>query len=397
MSIFSEKFSLSNAQWSVIAICFFCNMLDGMDVLVVSYSAPAIANDWNISPSSLGLVFSSGLVGMTIGAALLAPLADNLGRKPVMMLAAVVMGLFTFFTATVSNTSPLMIYRFLSGLGIGVMLATTATITAENSPSYSRSFWVSFVVAGYPVGAVITGIFAVPIIENSGWEQLFIYAGFISLIALPLIILFLKESEAFIEEQKIESEKGMSLLLSADRRSNTIKLWLALFMCFSSLYYLLSWIPKLTSDAGLPMHLALYAGMVFNFGAVIGVPFQGYISSRFGLTKMVGGILVLTTVFLLTFGFFQGTSFMLVLLFLLGFGVQGGFVGLYAIAANLYPTKIRTTGVGMAVGVGRVGGIIGPMIGGLLLTIGLNMTESFFVFAIPTLIAGILTWQIKLK
>jgi len=116
---------------------------------------------------------------------------------------------------------------------------------------------------------------------------------------------------------------------------------------------------------------------------------------KFGLKKTIGFILILTAFLMAIFGFFVGSDAVLFIFFLLGFGVQGGFVGLYAVAARMYPTQIRSTGVGWAIGMGRVGGIIGPIIGGLLIAIGLNMTESFLVFAAPTLLAGIMTMKIS--
>ena len=134
-------------QVLIILICFLCNMLDGMDVLIISYTAPAIAKAWSISPANLGIVFSSGLVGMTVGAIFLAPLADRFGRKPLMILAAVIMGTCIYLTSYATDVNILMIYRFISGLGIGTMMASTAAITAEYAPASTRDFWVSTVVA----------------------------------------------------------------------------------------------------------------------------------------------------------------------------------------------------------------------------------------------------------
>ena len=392
-----NSFKLDLIQKSVIAICFFCNMLDGMDVLIISYSAPAIAQSFQISPSALGVVFSSGLFGMTIGAALLAPLADRFGRKPMMIFAALLMGLFIYLTASAASVTILMLYRFFSGLGIGIMLATTAALTAEYAPEKTRGFWVSFVITGYPIGAVLTGLSAVRIIEAYGWEELYKYAGIISFVAIPILWVFLRESIAYQKTKDVKKSQNPMVLFDSKLKANTTKLWMALFFCFSTLYYLLSWIPKLATDAGLPVNLALYAGIVFNIGAVVGIITQGFISVRFGLVKTVGIILLITTLFLITFGLFQGSALMLVVLFLLGFTLQSGFVGLYAIAASLYETHIRATGVGWSVGVGRIGGIVGPILGGFLLTFGLNMTKSFMVFAIPLFIAGMLTLKIKMK
>lgn len=387
--------SLNPYQYVVIAICFLCNMLDGMDVLIISYAAPAIAKAWSLSPEALGVIFSSGLIGMSVGAVIIAPYADKLGRKPMMLLAPFIMGISIFLTSYASTINQLMLLRFISGIGIGIMMATTASITAEYSPKASRGFWVSFVVAGYPVGAVITGLVSVSIISNYGWEYLFRVAGITSLIVLPIIAIYLKEPT--IEKTLSEPKKiAVNALFEKTYRPNTIFLWTALFLCFTTLYFLINWIPKLASDAGLSDKLAIYAGTVFNFGAIVGIPIQGWLSTRFGLSKTVGHLLVITSIFLASFGFFKGSDLMIANLFLLGFGVQAGFVGLYAIAASIYHAKIRTTGVGWAVGLGRIGGILGPVLGGILVGYGFGMIESFIAFALPVLVAGILTHRIKM-
>lgn len=387
---------LNRLQWSIIAVCFFCNMLDGMDVLIISFTAPVIATQWKISPEALGLVFSSGLIGMTLGAVALAPFADRYGRKLLMLLAALLMSSSIYLTSWATSLESLMVFRLLSGLGIGIMMATSAALTAEVVPSKTRGFWVSLIVAGYPVGAVLTGLISASFIGKYGWEQLYVLAGGVSLIALPVLYFFLKESAVF-KEVKAEKFVSPSGLFTSNYRNNTLKLWLALFLCFATLYYLISWIPKLASNAGLPLELAIYAGTVFNTGAVFGILVQGYLSTKFGLTKVVGNLLILSMLFLVGFGLLKGSAVLLVILFLLGFGVQGGFVGLYAIAASLYTTQIRATGVGWSIGLGRIGGIIGPVVGGILVAAGFTMVEGFSSFALPIGLAGLLTRLIRLN
>ncbi len=370
-------------------------MLDGMDVLIISYAAPAIAKAWSISPANLGVVFSSGLVGMTIGAIFLAPFADRMGRKPTMLIAGFLMASCIYLTSMAADINMLMIFRFISGLGIGAMMATTAALTAENSPASTRNFWVSTVVAGYPVGAVLSGLVAATVIKTNGWGHLFELAGYATVLSLPLVGLFIQES--FTPANQNEPKPKVQVLVQEPYRLSTFQLWTALFLAFATLYFMLNWIPKLATNAGMSLSAAIYAGTVFNLGAIVGIPIQGYCSSRFGLKKTIGIILLFTAVTMLSFGFFVHTSLALVLFFLMGFGVQGGFVGLYAVAASMYPTYIRTTGVGWAIGAGRIGGIIGPIVGGLLVAWGLDMTQSFWFFAIPSALAGLMTFNISSK
>lgn len=274
-------------------------------------------------------------------------------------------------------------------------MATTAALTAENSPAKTRDFWVSTVVAGYPVGAVLSGLVAASVIKTSGWERMFELAGYATFLSLPLVYFFITES--LVKTEDVSQKPKVQVLLQEPFKLSTLQLWTALFLAFATLYFMLNWIPKLATNAGLSISAAIYAGTVFNLGAIVGIPMQGYCSSRFGLKKTIGTILLFTALVMLAFGFFVGTDYVLVVFFLMGFGVQGGFVGLYAVAARMYPTYIRTTGVGWAIGAGRLGGIIGPILGGLLVAWGLDMTQSFWVFAIPSALAGLMTLRIASK
>jgi benzoate transport len=397
-----------------------------MDVLVVSYCAPMIAEDLNLGPKTLGFVFSSGLIGMAIGAIFLAPFADRFGRKKLILASAFIMGFSVLLTAYSENISQLILMRLVSGLGIGCMLATTATLTSENVLNNSKDFWVSLVISGYPVGAVVSGYVAAAIIPSYGWESMFVLAGLTTLLTIPLIFFFLSESPQFyLKKQpkdalakankilikmnfkpldslpkiglKANNKPLVSRLFSEKYKISTLQLWAALFFAFGCLYFLISWIPKLATDAGLSIELAIYAGTIFNVGAFFGIVLQGYFSSKIGLKKTISFFLLLTFLLMASFKLFVGTDILLLVYFLLGFSLQGGFVGLYAVAARLYPTEFKTTGVGWAIGMGRVGGILAPLIGGLLISIGLSLSANFLIFSIPALFASVLTYYMSSK
>lgn len=411
---------ISGLQYATIFVCFLMNILDGTDVLVISYCAPAIAEAWGTGPEALGIVFSTGLAGMMIGSIFLAPFADQTGRKRMIIVCALIMGGGMYLTAYCQTIYQLGLLRFISGIGIGGMLASTAALTAEYTPDKTKDFWVSFVIAGYPTGAVLSGFVAAEVVPNNGWERMFQIAGLGSLITLPLIWLFLSESIEFylkrqpanalnkinailakmnqptLSELPAAPEKRSAIpirqLLNSEYRLPTLQLWGALFLAFATLYFLTSWIPKLATSTGMSMSLAIYAGTVFNAGAILGVISQGYFSSRSGLKKTICIYMVLNALLLVTFRFFIGTDLLLLIVFgLIGFTLQGGFVGLYAVAARMYPTEFRTMGVGWAIGAGRLGGVIGPAVGGLLVGMGLSMAMNFMIFAIPIFLAGIVT------
>ncbi len=415
---------LSGLRLSSIVICFLMNMLDGMDVMVISYTSASIGAAWHVAAPQFGVVFSAGLLGMAIGGMSLAPIADRIGRRAMILICAALMGTTIIGTAFAQSVSQLIVFRLISGIGIGGMLASTATLTAEYAPTRTKDFWVSFVMSGYPVGAVLSGLATAKLIELSGWQAVFLGAGGLTLLTLPLVWTVLVESldfllkaqpkHALVHANQILARLNQPLLtdlptlsvirqptasvgelLANDRRGPTIWLWTGLFMAFATLYFLTSWIPKLATNAGLSVQLAIYAGTVFNLGAFGGIVSQGYLSGRFGLRRTISGFLFGTAVLLFGFGWATGSAWVLVLIGCIGFGIQGGFVGLYSVAARLYPTQIRATGVGWAIGLGRAGGVVGPLVGGLLIGAGFTMASSFIVFAVPLLIAGMATLLIS--
>ena len=313
------------------------------------------------------------------------------------LICNLIMGLSVLATSWVNSVEVLTFFRVISGIGIGGMLASTATLTAENAPVRMKDFWVSFVMSGYPIGAVISGLIAANIIPDYGWKMMFQVAGITTFITLPIVFLFLKESSEFLNKSVLKKSPAVGELLIDKYKKSTLMLWISIFMAFASLYFLTTWIPKLASVTGLSAELAIYAGAVFNLGAFCGIISQGYFSEKFGLQKTIFSYLILTALLMLIFGFFKGSMLVLILFGLIGFGIQGGFVGMYSLAARLYPTEIRATGVGWAVGAGRIGAIFGPILGGFLIGAGFSMTTNFIIFAIPTLIGGITTLYISMK
>jgi len=408
-------------QLTTVSICFLMNMLDGTNVMIISYAAPVIAKEYLISPQLMGLIFSAGLLGMAIGAMFLAPFADKIGRYALVLISVVLMGITIFLTAYSRSAFHLIFFRIFSGLGIGAMLASTATLASEYAPPKFKSLWVSLVMGGYPIGAVLSGLAVASLLPVYGWRLVFEFAGIITLITIPLIIFFLGESLDFLLKtqpvnalRKInglmakmhlpflselpvlsvsdKKRNSVSSLLVSELKWATIKLWLGIFMCFSTLYFLTSWIPKLAAITGMSVALAIYAGTIFNLGAFAGIVSQGFLSAKFGLKVTITWFLFVTALLMISFGFFTTSAGILIMIGLIGFGIQGGFVGLYSFAAELYPTKIRATGVGWAIGLGRAGAIIGPIAGGTLITTGMHMSATFIVFSVPLLLGAVATW-----
>jgi benzoate transport len=415
---------ITTLQIGVIAVCTIMNMLDGMDVMVISYAAPSLSEAWGIAPSTLGVVFSMALVGMAVGAAFLAPWADTIGRRNIIIVCIVVMGGGVLLTSVVQTVFQLAVTRFISGLGIGAMLASTVTLASEYAPERQKKFVVGIVLAGYPVGATLSGLAAAQIIPAFGWRSMFVTAGIATVITLPLAWfvcaeswdwLLKKQPKAALEKlndilrrmghppadslpdksEEAQQRPGVGLLFVHGRGDGTVKLWIAFFTGFATLYFLTTWIPNLARSTGLSIELAIYAGTVFNLGAIFGNVSLGYISQIIGLKKAILIFYGLTAALMAVFGYLSGDAIILITFGLIGFGVQGGLIGLWTTGAVIYPTEIRNTGLGWAAGAGRTGAIVSPTIGGILVGAGLTMAASFIVFIFPLVIATTSIWLMK--
>jgi len=420
-----DDHSMSAMQVLVVMICFILNMLDGMDVVLMSYAAPVLAEDWSVPAAALGAVFSAALVGMTIGCFAIAPYADVIGRRKMIMLAVFVISTGMLIAGLCQSVIQLAAARVYTGLGVGAILASMAAMTSEFSSDKRRNLCVAFLQAGYPLGAVLTGFASAWIMPDHGWRPMFIGAAVITGLMLPMVYLFLPESLEFLAKKQPRGALGdlnktlarmgaghiqnlppqpddahartsVKALFQGPRGFSTIMLWTGVFFGFFTLYFVISWIPKIAVDAGLPLDKGIYAGTAYNIGSFVGSIFLGWISVRFGLQRMIFVFFLIAALMLIIFGSVSmGVFFILLSAFIIGISLNGGFNGFWPTAARLYPTEIRATGVGWAVGAGRAGAVMGPLVGGYLLGSGAGLAVTFVVFAIPLVLAGIAALMIR--
>ncbi len=435
---------LAPAMILVVAIAFMLSLLDGFDVIAISVAATALSEDWGISRGQLGPIFSAALVGMTIGAALLAPLADRFGRRVVLFCATASIGAAMIVTGLIPGGMPdvsigswtisssilfLIGIRFLAGLGVGIIFANAATIASEAVPERHRNFAVLLAIMGYPFGAMIVGPVANAIISVQGWEMVFIYGGSASIVMSVVIWFFLPESVDFLAAKAGRSKKELAQInailrrfnrepvdvlperlqtdsikaatvrsiLSREFRVDTLSLWTIYFMGFLCLYFLLTWIPTLFVDAGYTRGQGVLALTYNNAGGVLGILVIGMWAKKIKLAKPIavffaGGAISLALIWLLEIKDAQALN---VMIFTNGFLLQGAFAGLYALAARYYPTTVRATGIGWGAGLGRVGAIISPLIAGILAANGWGMYSLFILFAVPLIVASMMVLRFK--
>jgi len=417
-----------SASWtplsiSVVSLCFLLNMLDGADMLIISFIAPVLADQWSISPESLGMIFSASLAGMATGCLIIAPQGDRIGRKPLIIGALLVLAVAMIGSGFCSSVTQLVIARFLVGCAVGTVGVTMTTMASEFAPPSHSSFAAGVVQAGWPVGAIITAFVAASLIESLGWDTLLISLGWVSIGLAVMMLFWLPESMQFLlrsgKNNSLEranalrvrlgltvldalpasaGEKHASVpeLFQDGRKSVSILLWTAVSLGYFVLYFAISWIPKLAVDAGLALDQAIYAGATYNLGAAIGTALVAWLSIRLHLPRVVATFFLLAAVALLVYGNLRFPVVVtLAMAGCVGLFVQGAFNGFWPMAASLYPSRIRSTGVGWALGVGRIGAVLGPIVGGVLIGAGVSTEMIFSFYALPAVLAALTVISIR--
>lgn len=414
-------------MWLVVLLGFLLNLADGIDVVAMSVTAPSVAVSWGLERAALGPLFSAALFGMAIGAAGLAPLSDQLGRRALLVAAMFLVGLSMLAVSWIERTGSVAIFaslRFVSGLGIGVIFGSAPALAAEFMPSRYRSLAVSLVVMGYPVGAVLAGPVANSVIPDYGWTAVFTAGGALTLLIGLITWALLPESPEFLAGRPgnrpergamvngmltrlgREPVVGLSIdvtrpnappvaqILIPERRARTLVLWAIYFMGFLTMYFMLSWIPTLFVDSGYTRAQGIEALTGFNLGAIPGILMLAFLTTRLPLAPLLSLFFLSAGAVLTYVGIIETSALgsLMTLMFLAGMFLHGGFTCLYALAAQVYPSDVRAAGVGWAAGLGRTGAIVSPLIAAAMISSGWGMYSLFLSFALPLIAGGLLLW-----
>jgi len=398
-----------------IFLCLLINMVDGFDITLMAVTAQHIATDLQITQDKLGIVFSSALAGMVCGATLLTIASDLLGRRVIINVSLALISISVLATYFVENYHQLLLLRFISGIAGGALLACQAALVSECSPDKFKALAVCIVTAGYPLGAMCTGIIAQEVIELYSWRLMFLVGAGFSFVLAILAFFFLPESKAFIidstehkgdkilpcsdissldKSQRVDT--GVKALFNQKYKGVSVLLWLTFFLCFCTIYFLMSWMPKLLTNAGFDSVVGQQAFSFFNLGGVVGTLWIGFLAIKRSLIMLIIQFLSLAVAAMFAFSFLSyDASHINSLVFCIGVFIQGGFVGMYALSSKSYPTHIRATGIGWAIGVGRLGAVFGPALAGFLVVRGMTLSQSYLVFALPVVISVFLLFQYK--
>lgn len=414
--------SMNYYQWFVISICVLLNVIDGFDVLVMAFTAASVSAEWGLNGAQLGALLSSGLFGMGAGSIFLAPLADKIGRRPLILLCLLICGSSMITASFVENAAQLGIMRFITGLGIGGILASSNVIASEYASLRWRSLAVSLQSMGYAIGATIGGLIAIALISQFGWRSVFLAGGLATMFMCIVAFFTLPESIDYLLVKQPKNaltrintlckriglrsldqlpqivnhhqpKIGIAKLFTGGLSLQTLCLWLSFFFVMFGFYFVMSWTPKILSANGMSTEQGVTAGVLISAGGIIGAALIGLISSRIRVFYVQAAFLALTAGLILMFvNSTDALTLAFTLSVLLGVLSNGCVAGLYAMSPSIYEADVRATGVGSAIGFGRVGGIISPLVAGAFLDSGISSLTlygyyaSAFVLAILTVL-----------
>ncbi len=405
---------MTRMQIVAVALCVVINMLDGFDALAIAFTAATISSEFGLQPGALGAVFSAGAVGMAIGAFTLAPMGDYIGRRKMILGGLTLIGLGMAFTATVSTLTPLIVLRFITGLGIGAMLASLNTLVAEYSSNKRKNLCISLLHMGYALGGGVGGMVAALLIGQYGWQSVYLFGAAMSLVMLPLVYFATPESVEFLiarrpanalgrvnevlDRLRIQTLEalpaarevtrvGIQRMLTPALFTTNLLVWFSFGMLMLQTYFQLNWLPTIVSEYfGYTVEQGIFAGVLSSIGAICGMLLMGVVSAPLGIRRSIGGFSFLTAVFMVAVSLSEASLMLLYALILVMTVFSAGtMAGMYALAARVYPVEVRSSGVGWGIGVGRIGAIIAPLLAGYLLEQGLGGDTLFVLFAIPVL------------
>ncbi len=415
-----QRDRLGAFEISVIAACAAAIFFDGFDAQAIGYVGPSLVKSFGIPPSTLGPVFSAGLVGIMLGALIIAPLADRVGRRPVILVSILVFAAFTLATAWADSPTALLWLRLLTGLGLGGCMPNAIALTAEYSPQRMRGFLVTLMFNGFTLGSLLGGVLAHELIPRFGWRAVFVAGGALPLLLVPILFFVLPESLRFLalsgrnraaldtalrragsaespesigvrlRGQEDNVRRSLRELFTEGRGRATAVLWVVFFMSLLDVYLLVSWLPTALNQAGIPAQTAILLGSLLQVGALAGTLLCGAGLDRFGGNAMLVPAYLLGAGSIAAIGIFSSSSLVFtgIAVTLAGTGIIGGQTAANALAAGAYPTQIRSTGVGWALGIGRIGSIIGPLVAAALIMVHVSVRGIFLISAIPALVAA---------
>jgi benzoate transport len=417
---------MSGLQIAVVAMTVGLNALDGFDVLAISFASPGIAREWGIDRAALGVVLSMELLGMGLGSMFLGGVADKVGRRCTLLGCLAVMTVGMSMATQATGVYDLSIWRVFTGLGIGGMLAAINAVVAEFSNERRRGLNVSLMAVGYPIGAVIGGTIAASLLKQGDWRLVFRFGALATAAFIPLVLWLVPESISWLCQRpspralgKVNRSlarmgfapvDGLPEISTGARRKSvadifspqlarvTVLITMAYFLHITTFYFILKWVPKIVVDMGFTPSSAAGVLVWANVGGAAGGAVLGLSARRLGLKNLTMLVMVISTLMLALFGRGQATLPQLSLMCAVaGFFTNAGVVGVYGILAQAFPTHVRATATGFAIGIGRVGSFLSPIIAGYLFSRGFGLEFVAVAMGAGSLAAAVCLWQMPFR
>jgi MFS transporter, AAHS family, vanillate permease len=415
---------MSAMQALIIAITVGLNALDGFDVASISFAAPGIAKEWGIDRGALGVVLSMEVVGMAIGSMFLGGLADKIGRRRTVLACTTVMALGMFMVTTTHGLVQLSTWRIFTGLGIGGMIAIINAVAAEFANARRRNLSVSIMAIGYPIGAVTGGILAQRLLAMYDWRSVFYLGGIATATLIPLVFLFVPESVQWLTQKRptgalervnktlrrfghnavtslpevAPTARKLSIadIFRPGLVNITILVTFAYFFHITTFYFIMKWTPKIVADFGFPASSAAGVLVWANVGGMIGGALFGALTQKFAVRALTVASMLIATVMVSLFGVTpHDLSMLSMVCAAAGFFVNGAIVGMYALFAQAFPTHVRAFGTGFAVGLGRGGSFLAPIIAGYLFQGGYGLPVVAVIMGLGSTMAAIVLLLLK--
>jgi AAHS family 4-hydroxybenzoate transporter-like MFS transporter len=418
-----ENQRFGGLQWKVAILCGLTQAFDGYDLNSIGMAAPALAHAWNVPPPAFASAFVMSSVGIMVGALSAGPAGDRLGRKPVIIAGLLFIGVFSLLSAFAATLPVLAALRFFTGIGIGTLMPATVALASDYAPERMRAVVIMLVFVGNPIGGFLGGQLIALMLPIFGWTSIFVVGGVLPLALIPVQLIWLPESPRFLlrrgnvsrDAQRVfrtlniePTTRGHAVdvatgnpvagLFRDGLAPTTLLVWMLFFANLLSMFLISYWLPTVLHLSGFTASGAVFAASMQSAGGIIGTLMLGAFSMRFGASRVISlslaaGVLMIAAIGLLNLPYLL----LLAAIFCMGSCTVGSQTAANGMVAALYPARVRTTGMGWALGIGRLGGISGPALGGFLLGLGWPPRQILLCACVTALIATICTVLLRIR